>query len=134
MNDMLKNLVLWLVIAGVLVFVFSNFNQQQPTKALNYSEFVAAVENGDVKKVKIDGLTIAGERLNGDKFQTIRPPIQDNDLMPSLLDKKVVVEGSAPEQQSVWMQLLVASFPVILIVALFMFFMRQMQGGAGGAG
>jgi cell division protease FtsH len=134
LNDMLKNLVLWLVIAGVLVFVFSNFNQQQPTKALNYSEFVAAVENGDVKKVKIDGLTIAGERLNGDKFQTIRPPIQDNDLMPSLLDKKVVVEGSAPEQQSVWMQLLVASFPVILIVALFMFFMRQMQGGAGGAG
>ncbi len=131
---MLKNLILWLVIAGVLVFVFSNFNQQQATKSLNYSEFVAAVENGDIKKVKIDGLTIAGEKLNGDKFQTVRPPVQDNDLMPSLLDKKVVVEGAAPEQQSVWMQLLVASFPVILIVALFMFFMRQMQGGSGGAG
>ncbi|MFP5430788.1 MAG: ATP-dependent zinc metalloprotease FtsH [Gammaproteobacteria bacterium] len=131
---MLKNLILWLVIAGVLVFVFSNFNQQQATKSLNYSEFVAAVENGDIKKVKIDGLNIVGERLNGDKFQTVRPPVQDNDLMPSLLDKKVVVEGAAPEQQSVWMQLLVASFPVILIVALFMFFMRQMQGGGGGAG
>jgi cell division protease FtsH len=134
LNDMLKNLILWLVIAGVLVFVFSNFNQQQSAKTLNYSEFVAAVENGDVKKVKIEGLNISGEKLNGDKFQTVRPPVQDNDLMPSLLDKKVVVEGAAPEQQSVWMQLLVASFPVILIVALFMFFMRQMQGGGGGAG
>ncbi len=131
---MLKNLVLWLVIAGVLVFVFSNFNQQQSTKALNYSEFVTAVENGDIKKVKIDGLTITGEKLNGDKFQTVRPPVQDNDLMPSLLDKKVSVEGAAPEQQSVWMQLLVASFPVILIVGLFMFFMRQLQGGGGAGG
>jgi cell division protease FtsH len=88
LNDMLKNLILWLVIAGVLVFVFSNFNQQQSAKTLNYSEFVAAVENGDVKKVKIEGLNISGEKLNGDKFQTVRPPVQDNDLMPSLLDKK----------------------------------------------
>ncbi|MDP2229095.1 MAG: ATP-dependent zinc metalloprotease FtsH [Moraxellaceae bacterium] len=134
MNDMLKNLILWLVIAGVLVFVFSNFNQQQTTKSLNYSEFVAAVDNGDVRKVKIDGLTIAGERQNGDKFTTVRPPVQDAELMPSLLSRKVIVEGAAPEQQSVWMQLLVAAFPVILIVALFMFFMRQMQGGGGGAG
>ena len=134
LNDMVKNLVLWLVIAGVLVFVFSNFNQQQATKPLSYSQFVVAVQNGDIKKVKIDGQNISGERLNGDKFQTVRPPIVDADLMPSLLDKKVEVEGAAPEQQSVWMQLLVASFPVILIVALFMFFMRQMQGGAGGGG
>jgi len=131
---MVKNLILWLVIAGVLVFIFSNFNQQQTTKPLSYSQFVVAVQNGDVKRVKIDGQNISGERLNGDKFQTVRPPIVDTDLMPSLLDKKVEVEGAAPEQQSVWMQLLVASFPVILIVALFMFFMRQMQGGGGAGG
>ncbi|MDI1301250.1 MAG: ATP-dependent zinc metalloprotease FtsH [bacterium] len=132
---MVKNLILWLVIAGVLVFVFSNFNQQPVIKPLNYSEFVTAVNNGEVKKVKIDGLNIAGEKLNGDKFQTVRPPVQDQTLMPVLLEKKVIVEGALPEQQSVWMQLLVASFPVILIVALFMFFMRQMQGGgAGGKG
>ena len=132
---MVKNLILWLVIAGVLVFVFSNFNQQPVIKPLNYSEFVTAVNNGEVKKVKIDGLNIAGEKLNGDKFQTVRPPVQDQTLMPVLLDKKVIVEGALPEQQSVWMQLLVASFPVILIVVLFMFFMRQMQGGgAGGKG
>ncbi len=131
---MMKNLLLWLVIAGMLVFVFSNFNQQAPTKQLTYSEFVNSVSSGDVKRVRIDGLTISGERANGDKFETIRPPIPDPELMNDLLDKKVIVEGSAPEQQSVWMQLLVASFPVILIILLFMFFMRQMQGGGGAGG
>ncbi|MCC2638358.1 MAG: ftsH [Moraxellaceae bacterium] len=131
---MVKNLILWLVIAGVLVFVFSNFNEQPATKTLNYSEFVSAVNNGEVKKVKIEGLNITGEKLNGDAFKTVRPPVQDDRLVPTLLDKKVALEGAAPEQQSVWMQLLVASFPVILIVILFMFFMRQMQGGAGGGG
>lgn len=131
---MMKNLLLWLVIAGMLVFVFSNFNQQAPTKQLTYSEFVNSVSNGDVKRVRIDGLTISGERANGEKFDTIRPPIPDPELMNDLLDKKVIVEGSAPEQQSVWMQLLVASFPVVLIIILFMFFMRQMQGGGGAGG
>lgn len=132
---MVKNLILWLVIAGVLVFVFSNFNQQPTIKPLNYSEFVTAVNNGEVKKVKIEGLNITGEKLSGDAFKTVRPPVQDDSLMPALLAKKVVVEGAPPEQQSVWMQLLVASFPIILIVAIFIFFMRQMQGGgAGGKG
>lgn len=131
---MMKNLLLWLVIAGMLIFVFSNFNQQAPTKQLTYSEFVNSVSSGDVKRVRIDGLTISGERANGEKFDTIRPPIPDPELMNDLLDKKVIVEGSAPEQQSVWMQLLVASFPVVLIIVLFMFFMRQMQGGGGAGG
>ena len=131
---MMKNLLLWLAIAGILVFVFSNFNQQTPTKALAYSDFVTSVSNGDVKKVRIEGQTISGERANGEKFETFRPLIPDPELMSDLLDKKVFVEGAAPEQQSVWMQLLVASFPVVLIIILFMFFMRQMQGGAGGGG
>lgn len=134
MNDMMKNLLLWLAIAGILVFVFSNFNQQTPAKTVTYSDFVTSVSSGDVKRVRIEGLTISGERANGDKFETVRPPIPDPELMNDLLDKKVIVEGAAPEQQSVWMQLLVASFPVVLIIVLFMFFMRQMQGGAGGGG
>ncbi|WP_420836642.1 ATP-dependent zinc metalloprotease FtsH [Agitococcus lubricus] len=132
MNDMMKNLLLWLAIVGVLVFVFSNFNQQVPAKNLTYSEFVTSVTSGEVKRVRIDGLTISGERMNGEKFETVRPPIPDPKLIDDLLAKKVVIEGAAPEQQSVWMQLLVASFPVVLIILLFMFFMRQMQGGGGG--
>lgn len=131
---MMKNLLLWLAIASMLVFVFSNFNQQAPVKQLTYSDFVTAVSNGDVKRVRIEGLTISGEQANGEKFDTVRPAIPDPDLMSDLLSKKVIVEGSAPEQQSVWMQLLVASFPVVLIIILFMFFMRQMQGGGGAGG
>ena len=131
---MMKNLLLWLAIAGMLIFVFSNFNQQTPAKQLTYSEFVSSVSSGDVKRVRIDGLIISGERANGEKFDTVRPSIPDPELMSDLLSKNVIVEGSAPEQQSVWMQLLVASFPVVLIIILFMFFMRQMQGGGGAGG
>ena len=134
MNDIVKNLLVWVVIIGLVLFVYVNINQQTTSKALNYSDFVSAVNNGEVKKVKVDGQNIAGEKLNGDKFETVRPPMQDPELMGNLLKQKVVIEGAAPEQQSVWMQLLVASFPVILIVVLFMIFMRQMQGGAGGRG
>ncbi|MDQ3204031.1 MAG: ATP-dependent zinc metalloprotease FtsH, partial [Pseudomonadota bacterium] len=70
----------------------------------------------------------------GDSFKTIRPAIQDNGLIGDLVDNNVVVEGKQPEQQSIWTQLLVASFPILVIIAVFMFFMRQMQGGAGGKG
>ncbi|MDQ0977319.1 cell division protease FtsH [Pseudomonas synxantha] len=77
---------------------------------------------------------ITGKRIDGDSFKTIRPAIQDNGLIGDLVDNKVVVEGKQPEQQSIWTQLLVASFPILVIIAVFMFFMRQMQGGAGGKG
>jgi len=77
---------------------------------------------------------ITGKRTDGDSFKTIRPAIQDNGLIGDLVDNHVVVEGKQPEQQSIWTQLLVASFPILVIIAVFMFFMRQMQGGAGGKG
>jgi cell division protease FtsH len=77
---------------------------------------------------------ITGKRNDGDSFKTIRPAIQDNGLIGDLVDNHVVVEGKQPEQQSIWTQLLVASFPILVIIAVFMFFMRQMQGGAGGKG
>jgi cell division protease FtsH len=134
LNDMAKNLLLWLVIAAVLLSVFNNFNMQTPTEELGYSEFVAAVQADQVKKVVVDGLTISGERYDGSQFDTIRPMVEDPRLMDDMLEHKVVVEGRKPEQQSVWTQLLVASFPILIIIAVFMFFMRQMQGGGGGRG
>lgn len=134
MNDMVKNLLLWLVIAAVLLSVFNNFNMQSPTEQLQYSEFIAEIQTGQVQKVTVDGLTIAGERGDGSRFETIRPMVEDPRLMDDLLEHNVVVEGKKPEQQSVWTQLLVASFPILIIIAVFMFFMRQMQGGGGGRG
>ncbi|MFK8051032.1 MAG: ATP-dependent zinc metalloprotease FtsH [Halioglobus sp.] len=131
---MAKNLLLWLVIAAVLLSVFNNFNVQAPTEEVGYSEFVAEVQSGKVKRVVVDGLTISGERYDGSEFDTIRPMVEDPRLMDDMLEHKVIVEGRKPEQQSVWTQLLVASFPILIIIAVFMFFMRQMQGGGGGRG
>ena len=132
MNDMVKKTLLWLVVIGVLVLIFSGFDQRSEPDTMNYSEFVTAVSNDQVVKVKIDGEQIKGEKKNGSEFETIRPAISDNSLMPMLIEHDVEVQGAAPERQSVMMQLLIASFPVLLIIGLFLFFMRNMQGGGGG--
>ncbi len=134
MNDMAKNLILWLIIAAVLVTVMNNFSSPNEPQNLNYSEFIQQVKDGKVEKVSVDGYVITGKRSDGDTFKTIRPNIPDNGLIGDLVSNNVVIEGKQPEQQSIWTQLLVASFPILVIIAVFMFFMRQMQGGAGGKG
>ncbi|KXC56248.1 ATP-dependent metalloprotease [Pseudomonas aeruginosa] len=134
MNDMAKNLILWLIIAAVLVTVMNNFSSPSEPQTLNYSDFIQQVKDGKVERVTVDGYVITGKRSDGDTFKTIRPAIQDNGLIGDLVNNNVVVEGKQPEQQSIWTQLLVASFPILVIIAVFMFFMRQMQGGGGGRG
>ncbi|MGM0915250.1 MAG: ATP-dependent zinc metalloprotease FtsH [Pseudomonadota bacterium] len=134
MNDMAKNLILWLVIAAVLLTVFNNFSVDSSPQAMNYSQFVQQVQNEQVRSVTIDGYTITGERTDGSQFRTIRPAAEDPKLMDDLLSSNVTVVGKEPEQQSLWMRLLIASFPILLILAIFMFFMRQMQGGGAGKG
>ena len=134
LNTMVKNLLLWLVIAAVLLSVFNNFNMKGATEQVGYSQLIEEVQQDKVKKVVVDGLTISSERYDGSKFETIRPMMEDPKLIDDLLQHNVEVEGRKPEQQSVWTQLLVASFPILIIIAVFMFFMRQMQGGGGGRG
>ncbi|WP_028695126.1 ATP-dependent zinc metalloprotease FtsH [Pseudomonas cremoricolorata] len=131
---MAKNLILWLIIAAVLVTVMNNFSSPNEPQTLNYSDFIQQVKDGKVERVTVDGAVISGKRSDGDTFKTIRPAIADNGLIGDLVDNNVVIEGKQPEQQSIWTQLLVASFPILVIIAVFMFFMRQMQGGAGGKG
>lgn len=134
MNDITKNLVLWLVIAVVLFSVFSNFNTQSGSNTLNYSEFIADVRDEKVQEVTIDGWTIEGVYRDNTTFKTIRPQVQDPKLIDDLYNHKVVIKGREIEQPSLLNQLLVASFPILIIIAVFWFFMRQMQGGAGGKG
>ncbi len=134
MNDMVKNLVLWLVIAAVLLTVFNNFNGQQKVKPMDYSQFIELVQGGQVKEVAIDGLHFDVVTTDGRHYETVRPMVEDPGLMHDLIENKVRVVGKEPEQQSIWTQLLVASFPILVIIAVFMFFMRQMQGGGGGKG
>ena len=134
MSDMVKNTLLWLVVVGVLVLVFSNFDTRNEPDKLNYSQFVTAVATDQVKSVKIDGEQISGEKKNGSSFETVRPAVTDTELMPKLIKHNVEVQGAAPERQGVMMQLLIASFPVLLIIGLFLFIMRNMSGGRAGGG
>ena len=134
MSDMVKNTLLWLVVIGVLVLVFSNFDTRNEPDKLNYSQFVTAVATDQVKSVKIDGEQISGEKKNGSTFETVRPAVTDTELMPKLIKHNGEVQGATPERQGVMMQLLIASFPVLLIIGLFLFIMRNMSGGGAGGG
>ena len=134
LNDTIKNIFLWLIIAAILMSIFQNFGPSEPDKMINYSTFVQDVQRGDVESIVVKGSVIEGLRKDRTAFKTTRPAVSDDGLMGDLLDNRVDVVGQDPEQQSLWSQLLVASFPILLILAIFMFFMRQMQGGAGGRG
>jgi cell division protease FtsH len=132
LNDVVKNLLLWVIISVVLMTVYQSFNAPTQSESVDYSDFIEEVNTNRVNQVVIDGLMIRGERADGSKFETIRPYIEDPKLMDELIEHKVRVKGVKPDQQSIWEQLLLAAFPILLILAVFMFFMRQMQGGAGG--
>jgi cell division protease FtsH len=129
----MKNLILWIVIAIVLVSVFNNFGPK-PTasRALDYSEFVAAVKQGAVTKVEIAGRTIHGETSTGERFTTYSP--DDPKLVDDLLNNNVMIKAKPPEQQGFLTQIFISWFPMLLLIAVWIFFMRQMQGGGGGRG
>src|SRR5690606_8853712 len=120
-----------MVIAAVLVTVMNNFSAPAETGKMNYSTFIEEVNAGKVRQVTVDGYVISGQRIDGTGFETVRPAIQDNGLMGDLIDNNVTIVGKQPERQSIWSQLLVAAFPILIVFALVMFFMRQMQGGGG---
>jgi cell division protease FtsH len=134
LNDMGKNLLLWLIIAAVLLTVFQNFQVKTGPEEIDYSTFLELVNSDQVRQVEVEGQTISGLRSSGQHFETVQPQIIDNALIDDLLEHNVNFKGNRPEQQSIWTQLLVASFPILVIIAVFMFFMRQMQGGSGGRG
>jgi cell division protease FtsH len=131
---MMKNLILWLVIALVLFTVFQNFSDTAPRNELSYSDFVNEVQGGRVARVRTDADVIYGIRNDNTSFKVIRPNIPDAKLIDDLLQKEVIVSGTEISRPSIWEQLLVASFPILIVIAVFVFFMRQMQGGAGGKG
>ncbi|MGE3971417.1 MAG: ATP-dependent zinc metalloprotease FtsH [Porticoccaceae bacterium] len=129
---MAKNLILWLIIAAVLLSIFQNFKGGAAPETITYTNFVDDVQAGQVRSVIIDGLVIEGERQSGARFRTVRPDVYDSGLMGDLLNHSVNIEGREPDKASFWQQLFLAAFPILLIVGIFMFFMRQMQGGMGG--
>jgi len=133
-NDTFRNLLLWVVIIIVVMLVFSNLGPRNTTdvKKINYSTFMSQVDNNEVKSVLIDQREVQGETIKGDKFVTYTPWI-DPFLSNTLLEHKVEITAQPPEQRSLLMTILISWFPIILLVALWLFFMRQMSGGKGGA-
>lgn len=133
-NDLLKNVLIWAVVAMILMSVFNHFGAQTQsnTGRLDYSDFIDQVHQGQVSKVSIEGATIRGVYGNGDAFTTYNPG--DPGLMGDLLDNRVQVSAKPPEQQSVLMQIFISWFPMLLLIAVWIFFMRSMGGGVGGKG
>jgi len=134
MSELLKNLLMWLFIAITVFSVFNNLNTEASVNELSYSEFISQVESDQVLSIEFasDNYTLKGKTVNGESFETVRPPFLQDDLSEILSDHRVAVTGEKPEEQSVLKQLLIASFPILIILAVFIFFMRQMQGGMGG--
>ncbi|MCE0722280.1 MULTISPECIES: ATP-dependent zinc metalloprotease FtsH [Legionella] len=129
---MVKNLFLWLIIAIVLVSVFSNFGPRNSVaEKLSYSQFLKEVDQGMVNSVTIeDDKIIKGMTKNNKRFITYMP-MQDNALLGELLKSKVDVSGQEKQQESFLLHLFINWFPMLLLIGVWVFFMRQMQGGGG---
>lgn len=130
---MAKNLILWLVIAVVLMSVFQSFNGgEQVERQTSYTQFVKDVRSGSLQEVIIDRGTgnITGTKSSGERFQTTMP-MYDEDLINDLLKNDVNVKGVQPEEQSFLASIFISWFPMILLIGVWIFFMRQMQGGGG---
>jgi cell division protease FtsH len=137
LNDMLKNVITWGIILLVLMSIFNHYGSVgSAPDQLSYSDFLDNVRNGTVAEVTIsstaEGNTIKGRDVNGQDFQTFGMP--DPRLVDDLVENNVQITAEPPEQRSIILDLLINIIPVLLLVGLWVYFMRQMQGGAGGRG
>ncbi len=137
MNDLAKNLLTWAIIAIVLVSIFNHYASVGTTPdALSYSEFLSDVRNGQVAQVHIQsndsGNTISGSTVDGGNFQTFGPP--DPKMIDDLVDNKVEITAEPPTERSVFVDLILGVAPILLLIGVWVYFMRQMQGGGAGRG
>ena len=134
MNDLAKNVILWIVIAVVLLSVFQSFGPtNQRVVPVPYSVFLNQVKDGSVEEVTFDEDAIRFMR-NGEGYVTYNPETDNTLLIGTLDENDVLIQASPPEQQSFLLQLFISSFPILLLIAVWVYFMRQMQGGGGGRG
>ena len=135
MNDLAKNILLWVVIAIVLLTVFQSFGPggRQPD-SVDYSTFLDMVETGGVSQVTFEGQNIKGLKSNGESFVSYSPETDNTALIGFLKDNNISFSGSPPQGQNILVSLFINSFPVLLLIGVWVYFMRQMQGGGGGRG
>ncbi|TCP95768.1 membrane protease FtsH catalytic subunit [Cricetibacter osteomyelitidis] len=130
MNDIVKNLILWTVVAIVMMTAYQGFNSPSSANAMDYTTFVTDVGNNQVSQARFDGNEIAVTKTDGTKYNTVLP-LNDNQILNDLLNKKVKVEGTPPERRGLLSQILISWFPMLFLVGVWLFFMRQMNGGGG---
>ena len=135
MNDMVKNLILWAVIVVVLMSVFNNFTKTtKQTAQLSYSQFVEDVRSGQIREVTIeaDNRTIQGYKTSGEKFTAFNP--NDTKLVDELLQNNVIIQTNPGQSRSILVDIFISWFPMLLLIGVWIFLMRQMQGGGGSRG
>lgn len=133
MSDMAKNLILWVVIAVVLMSVFQGYSpSSSSSQKMDYSTFLDNVRDGQVASVEVksDQRTIEGSKRTGEKFTTIMP-LYDQDLINDLDRKGITMKGQEAEESGFLTQIFISWFPMLLLIGVWIFFMRQMQGGGG---
>ncbi|WP_049376433.1 ATP-dependent zinc metalloprotease FtsH [Haemophilus parainfluenzae] len=130
---MVKNLVLWVVVAVVMMTAYQSFNSNGVSDSTDYTTFVYDVSNSQVKEARFDANEITVTKNDGSKYMTVMPPLEDKKLLDDLLNKKVKIEGTPFEKRSLLSQILISWFPMLFLVGVWIFFMRQMQGGGGKA-
>ena len=135
MNELAKNLLLWVVIALVLMSVFSSFAPSTSNaNEVPYSQFLTQVEDGSVAQVNIEDRRIRGQLKSGQNFTTFSPESDNKAMIGTLMDNDVEITGEPPDQGSFLKQILISWFPFLLLIGVWIYFMRQMQGGGGGRG
>ena len=137
MSSFIRNLVVWVVLGSLMIYVFNNIENSSAREQISYSQFKQEVLSDRVAKIvyKGDQMTITGDRLDGSKFETTHPIFKRDEVLENAIeDNGVIAVYEKIEQPSLFSQLLVGAFPIILLLAIFFFFMRQMQGGMSGKG
>ncbi len=129
---MVKNLILWVVVAVVMMTAYQSFNSASNGNVTDYTTFITDIENGQVRQAKFEDNEILVTKADGSRYTTVIP-LEDKNLLNDLLNKKVKVEGTPPERRGLLSQILIAWFPMLLLIGVWIFFMRQMQGGGGKA-
>lgn len=130
---MVKNLVLWVVVAVIMMTAYQSFNSSSVENSTDYTTFVYDVSDGQVTAARFDANEITVTKTDGSKYSTVMPPLEDKKLLDDLLSKKVKVEGTPFERRGFLSQILISWFPMLFLVGVWVFFMRQMQGGGGKA-
>src|SRR5580692_2671804 len=135
MNDLTKQILLWVALAVILLAIFSQFGMRTGQPAtIDYSQFLSEVKSNNIDSVTLKGEIIEGKRRNGDQFVTYNPETSNSALIGTLQSQGVKFRGEPPKQQSVFLQLLISAFPILILIGFWAYFMRQMQGASGGRG